>query len=302
MGWLVLIVVLAALVAVPFWMQSRLQMPDHSTAPGEFVSLSQGVTHYRWIGPVRGPVAVAIHGLTTPSPVWDRIAAGLGVIGYRVLVYDLYGRGHSDAVPGRQDLVFHMRQLEDLLADQGLEEDLTLIGYSMGGSVAMGFASSHPGRVRRVILLAPTGIEVIQGNFEKWTARLPLLGDWLQAVAGAARMARAIRSSPGGEAIHAVQMAELRRPGFLGAVLASRRGLLTEPMEAQFRAVGAAGVPVVAIWGEKDEVVPLRALGTLSAWNRKTAQEVVPGAGHGLPHTHGDVVVEILRGVLREPV
>lgn len=301
MGWLFLIVVLGALAALPFWMQSRLRMPDHSSAPGELVTLSQGVTHYRWIGPVRGPVAVAIHGLTTPSPVWDKIAAGLGAIGYRVLVYDLYGRGHSDAVPGRQDLSFHLRQLEDLLADQGLEDDLTLIGYSMGGSVATGFAAAYPGRVRRVILLAPAGIEIVQGDFERWTARLPLLGDWLQSVAGAARMATAIAASPGGEAIRTVQMAELRRPGFLAAVLSSRRGILAQPMEAQFRAVGAAGVPVVAIWGEKDDVVPLRALGTLSAWNRKTAQEVVPGAGHGLPHTHGDAVVDILRGVLREP-
>ncbi len=302
MAWVLLIVVLVALAAVPYWMQSRLRMPDPATAPGDFATLSQGVTHYRWIGPVRGPVAVAIHGLTTPSPVWDRIAAGLGGTGYRVLVYDLYGRGHSDAVPGRQDLAFHLRQLQDLLADQGLGDDLTLIGYSMGGSIATGFAAAHPGRVRRVILLAPAGIETVQGRFEHWTARLPTLGDWLQAVAGAARMAGAIAASPGGEEIRAVQMAELRRPGYLAAVLSSRRGILAQPMEAEYRAVGAAGVPMVAIWGEVDEVVPLRALGTLSAWNRKTAQEVVPGAGHGLPHTHGDAVVDILRGVLREPV
>jgi len=302
LGWVLLIFVLVALAAIPFWMQSRLRMPDPATAQGDFATLSQGVTHYRWIGPVRGPVAVAIHGLTTPSPVWDRIAAGLGETGYRVLVYDLYGRGHSDSVPGRQDLAFHLRQLQDLLADQGLGDDLTLIGYSMGGCVAAGFAAAHPGRVRRVILLAPAGIEIVQGGFERWTARVPVLGDWLQAVAGAARMAAAIAASPGGEEIRAVQMAELRRPGFLAAVLSSRRGILAEPMEDCYRAVGAAGVPMVAIWGEADEVVPLRALGTLSAWNRKTAQEVVPGAGHGLPHTHGDKVVDILRGVLREPV
>ena len=40
--------------------------------------------------------------------------------------------------------------------------------------------------------------------------------------------------------------------------------------------------------------------GTLAAWNRQAAQEVVAGAGHGLPHTHGSAVVELLRSVLRE--
>lgn len=302
MGWVLLFLVLAGVAGVPLWLRSRLRMPDPATAPGEFADLSQGVTHYRWIGPVRGPVVVAIHGLTTPSPVWEGIAGDLGAIGYRVLVYDLYGRGHSEAVPGRQDLAFHVRQLHDLLEHLGLRDDLTVMGYSMGGSVATAFASAHPGRVRRLVLIATAGIEVVQGRFEDWTAKVPLVGDWLQAVAGAARMGAAIAADPGTGALREVQLAELRRPRFLSAVLSSRRGALAEGMEAAHRAVAAAGVPVVAIWGEKDAVVPLRALGSLSAWNRKAAQEVVPEAGHGLPHSHADEVAEILRGVLRESV
>jgi pimeloyl-ACP methyl ester carboxylesterase len=301
-GWVLIFLVIVALAAVPVWLQSRLRMPDPGSAPGQFAELSQGVTHYRWIGPVRGPVVVAIHGLTTPSPVWETLAAELGATGYRVLVYDLFGRGHSDAVPGRQDAAFHLRQLEDLLADQGLGDDLTVMGYSMGGAVATAFAAARPDRVRRLMLIAPTGIEVVQGRFETWTARVPVLGDWLQAVAGAARMAKVIAAEPGADGLRAVQMAELRRPGYLAAVLSSRRGVLGQRMEAEHRAVAAAGVPVVAVWGEADRVVPLRALGELASWNRKAAQEVVPGAGHGLPHTHGPEVAAILRGVLREPV
>lgn len=301
MGWLLFLLVLGLAAGVPLWLRSRLRMPDPGKALGEFAALSQGVTHYRWIGPVRGPVVVAIHGLTTPSAVWEGVAQGLGAIGYRVLVYDLYGRGHSDTVAGRQDLAFHLRQLDDLLAHLDLGDDLTVMGYSMGGSVATAFAAAHPGRVRRLILIATAGIEVVQGRFEDWTVRLPLVGDWLQAVAGAARMGAAIAADPAAGPLREVQLAELRRPGFLAAVLSSRRGALAARLESEHRAVAAAGVPVVAIWGETDEVVPLRALGTLSAWNRKAAQEVVK-AGHGLPHTHAAEVVEILRGVLRETV
>jgi pimeloyl-ACP methyl ester carboxylesterase len=300
-GWLLILLVLGLAAGVPLWLRSRLQMPDPGKAPGEFAELSQGVTHYRWIGPVRGPVVVAIHGLTTPSAVWDGVAQGLGAIGYRVLVYDLYGRGHSDTVAGRQDLAFHLRQLDDLLAHLDLGDDLTVMGYSMGGSVATAFVAAHPGRVRRLILIATAGIEVVQGQFEDWTARLPLVGDWLQAVAGAARMGAAIGADPAAGPLREVQLAELRRPGFLAAVLSSRRGALAARLETEHRAVAAAGVPVVAIWGETDEVVPLRALGTLSSWNRQAAQEVVK-AGHGLPHTHATEVMEILRGVLRETV
>lgn len=304
MVW-VLVVLLVGLALVPVLLRRGLRDPDPATAPGEFADLSQGRTHYRWIGPVRGPVVVAIHGLTTSSPVWGAVAAGLGRIGYRVLVYDLYGRGYSDAPRGAQDRAFFLRQLTDLLAHLGLREDLTILGYSMGGSIATAFAAAHPERMHRLMLLAPAGIEVVEGRFEAWTARVPVVGDWLNAVMGAARMARRIEGRGQGSeiaGIEAMQRAELRRLGYLEAVLSSRRGLLAERLEAEHRAIAAAGFPVIAIWGEQDDVVPLRALGTLSSWNRRAAQEVIADAGHGIVHTHGAEVAEMLRGVLREAV
>ncbi|EEB85586.1 alpha/beta fold hydrolase [Roseobacter sp. GAI101] len=62
------------------------------SAPGQFAELSRGVTHYEWVGPARGPVAVCVHGLTTPSFVWRSITKGLVLMGFRTLIYDLYGR------------------------------------------------------------------------------------------------------------------------------------------------------------------------------------------------------------------
>lgn len=74
----------------------RMTPEVRSEAEGSFATLSQGDTHYTWIGPLRGPVAVCIHGMTTPSFVWHGLAKGLAAWGYRVLIYDLYGRGYSD--------------------------------------------------------------------------------------------------------------------------------------------------------------------------------------------------------------
>jgi pimeloyl-ACP methyl ester carboxylesterase len=300
----VVIGVLAAIVAVPLVLRLRLRAPDPATAPGHFVKLSQGVTHYTWLGPTRGPVVVAIHGLTTPSRIWDAVAFGLGRIGYRVLVYDLYGRGFSAPVRGRQDRAFHLRQLEDLLADQGLTEDLTLMGYSMGGAIATAFAADNPHRMKRLILIAPTGIEMEESKFERFTRRVPLIGDWLNAVMGAARMtARLIpekaRATEVPDIVD-VQLAQLAQNGFLSAVLSSRRGILNDLQEAEHRKISHDDIPVISIWGEEDTVIPLRALGRLSEWNRRAAQETVKGAGHSLPHTHGTAIADLLRSVLRE--
>jgi pimeloyl-ACP methyl ester carboxylesterase len=300
----VLIGLLAVIVAVPLVLRLRLRAPDSATAPGQLVTLSQGVTHYQWLGPVRGPVVVAIHGLTTPSRIWDSVAVGLGRIGYRVLVYDLYGRGYSAPVLGRQDAAFHLRQLDDLLADQGLNEDLTLMGYSMGGAIATAFAAANPHRMKRLILIAPSGIEMEESQFERFTRRVPLIGDWLNAVIGATRMtARLIpeRVKPTEVPdIVDVQLAQLGQNGFLSAVLSSRRGILNDLQETEHRKITHDDIPVISIWGEQDTVIPLRALGRLSVWNRRAAQETIKGAGHSLPHTHGTVIAELLRSVLRE--
>jgi len=47
-------------------------------------------------------------------------------------------------------------------------------------------------------------------------------------------------------------------------------------------------------------VIPLRAMGTLAQWNRVARQEVVDGAGHGLPYSHGDEVAAIIRAEITE--
>jgi pimeloyl-ACP methyl ester carboxylesterase len=92
------------------------------------------------------------------------------------------------------------------------------------------------------------------------------------------------------------QMDETRRRGFLPAVLSSQRHMLAEDREADHRAVAAAGVPVLAVWGRVDTVIPLAAMDRLHAANPDARQVVVEGAGHGLPHTHPGEVAGAIAG------
>ena len=295
MIWPLVIAALSAIAILPILQEAKRRPVtdvDRAAAPGRMVALTQGQTYIRWHGPVRGPVIVAIHGLTTPSQVFDELAARLTMLGYRVLTYDLYGRGLSDRVPGPQNDAFFLRQLDDLLTDQGLDQDVILIGYSMGGAIAAAFAAAQPHRVGRVILLAPVGMAINETPFWQFARRLPVLGDWLVGTFGATHLAREIaRPSP----VADVQQAELSRRGYLPAVLSSRRHFLFESLERAHRVLGREDVPVVAIWGGQDGVIPLRALGLLTQWNRNTAQHVVPEADHSLPVRHAEDIVAILR-------
>ncbi|GLT12842.1 alpha/beta fold hydrolase [Sulfitobacter porphyrae] len=300
MIWVLLI--LAAVIALPpliEWNRSRMDDNARGTAPGQFLRLSKGVTHFNWHGPADGPVCVCVHGLTTPSFVWGGLIPGLVERGYRVLTYDLYGRGYSDRPKAPQDRAFFLDQLRELLAHQGVEGDITLIGYSMGGAISTAFAAEHPDRVNRLILLAPAGMGLARGKLMRFIIDTPLIGDWLM-LALFPRMhrkgVRAERDLPTAVPdVTLLQAKETEYQGFTPAVLASLRGLLSKTLEPEHAKLQSAGLPVLAIWGGADRVIPAAAIGTLAEWNSKAAHEVLEGAGHGLTYTHSGEILEILR-------
>lgn len=301
---LLAVVALAAWPWIAEWRRAPMDDAARQAAEGRFVALSRGLTHYDWIGPVRGPVAVCVHGLTTPSFVWRGLARGLAGLGYRVLIYDLYGRGYSDRPGGEQDGDFFCGQLDELLADQGIEDEITLIGYSMGGAIATEFTSRHPDRIRDLILLAPAGMRPLKQGLVRIVTEWPILGDWLmlasfprthrQGVAAESNLPSSV------DRIYDRQLDELRYRGFVPAVLASLRGILANPMEAQHRRIAEAEVPVLTIWGEKDDVVPPSGAGQLALWNRQARQDEIPGAGHGLTYSRTDDVLALIQTKLQD--
>lgn len=303
MIWIVLLL-FAGLAALPYILESRrrpVRAELYSEAPGDFARLTQGITHFQWIGPARGPVVIAVHGLTTPSPAWYEVANQLARHGFRVMLYDLYGRGYSDSVPGPQTREFFLTQLEDLLHEQQLEQELTLMGYSMGGSIVTAFASKHPDRVKQIALVASAGIETKESDFSRFCRKVPVLGDWVHGVFAVARLERGIKASSLNAQQKSMQSSELLRRGYLPAVLSSRRGILQESMEADHRKISNLNIPVLAVWAQDDPVIPIQALGTLVRWNRLARQETVARAGHEVPMSHGETVADLIQTMISEP-
>lgn len=302
-----LLILLVIGFAVPFVLERRRPEMDAAArdlAPGKFAELSDGLTHCRWHGPDDGPVLVCIHGLTTPSYVWDALVPPLAEAGFRVLRYDLYGRGYSDRPRGAQTRAFFIRQLRDLLQHEGIQRGISLLGYSMGGSIATVFAAAEPERIERVILLAPAGMIHAPGRLAKVARKLPVLGDWLMLALGGAQLRRGAMAQSGPPDVIADlanrQAIETGLRGYLPAVLSSSRNILAETLEEEHRALAALRVPVAAIWGQDDTVIPISALGRLAEWNRSARQATIPGAGHGLAYTHSVEVIDALGQVLED--
>ncbi|MFY0693216.1 MAG: alpha/beta hydrolase [Paracoccaceae bacterium] len=309
MIWLLLIAlaVLIAVALLPRVAEARRKPMDgaaRNTAPGEFVQLTDGVTHIHRRGTLRGPWVVCIHGLTTPEFVWDGMIDGLTKLGFRVLSYDLYGRGFSDRPDLPNSREFFLRQLEEVMEVAGVSETATLIGYSMGGSIASAYAVKYPEKVDRLILLAPAGLRMTDNRFARLVRDTPVLGDWLMTVLGgrlckSGALAEKDTLSTVPNIAHR-QAAEVDYRGFLRSVLSSQRHMLAEDMFDDHRKLEEERVPVLAIWGKKDKVIPPSALGDMSQANRGARHMTIEDAGHGLPYTHPRTVIEALKEFLRE--
>ena len=293
-------IIVAIVVAGPFIFEALKPPVDDAcrdNAPGQFAELSGGKTHFQWHGPGDGKLLVCVHGLTTPSYVWDQLMPYLVGAGYRVLTYDLYGRGYSDRAPGKQDQDFFLRQLRELLAHEAVEGKFDLLGYSMGGIVVAGFAASEPARIHKLFLLAPAGMKHTPGRFPDVVRRIPVLGDWMMLAFGARFLSKGAERSAEGElgtVLGKRQAAEASRRGYLPAVLSSQRFVLSGTLNKQHASIQAAGLETVAIWGETDDVIPLYAKDVLSGWSPGSTHYVIKRAGHALGMTHPEDVFKAI--------
>jgi pimeloyl-ACP methyl ester carboxylesterase len=165
--------------------------PDSLPNPRDINTPYGTIRSYEW-GPPQGRKFLFIHGISTPCISLAALAQKLvETHGARVLLFDLFGRGYSDCpepaeVP--QDGKLWASQIAFVLGDASsrLDEDggsgdwwggkVTVVGYSLGGGIAVDFASWFPQAVEGLVLIAPAGL-LRRGRVAFWSR--VVYGGWL---------------------------------------------------------------------------------------------------------------------------
>jgi pimeloyl-ACP methyl ester carboxylesterase len=102
-----------------------------------------------------GPVVVLLHGLGGDATNWAFNVAALAQK-YRVIVPDQIGFGKSDKPLINYRISTYVDFLDAFLKEMKIER-ASLVGNSMGGWVAAGFALAHPEKVDRIVLADAAG-------------------------------------------------------------------------------------------------------------------------------------------------
>ena len=138
------------------------QFPGYPAQPRRF-QVRPGI-HMSYLdeGPRDGEVVVALHGNPSWSYYWRTLVAGLSDR-YRVIVPDHVGMGLSDkpddrpTASPRYDYTLQSRvdDLQALLRHAGVDDatPVTLAVHDWGGMIGFGWALSHAGQVKRLVIL-----------------------------------------------------------------------------------------------------------------------------------------------------
>jgi pimeloyl-ACP methyl ester carboxylesterase len=228
----------------------------------------------------------------------------------RVYAPDLPGFGDSDPMPDRWGFSKCSAFLSPLLAALDLER-ASLVGLSMGGGIALGFALMAPERVDRLVLIDSACLsDAIPGGRRTWFAvHMPGWSTLQWRVLAASRhltrwlLRRATRHNPEevtSERLDRV-MRHLRRPGAAAAFRkwerreVGWRGLRTSYVDR----LPALSVATLILHGANDPLLPVAVAERAHRLIPFSRLEVIPDCGHLAPLDQPEAVSRALRAFLQ---
>lgn len=233
-----------------------------------------------------GPALLLLHGFTGSGDVWAPFVSDLSGA-WRVVAPDLPGHGDTDA-PEDAERYRMERCVDDLalLLDSLHADQAVVLGYSMGGRVALHFATTFPERVRALVLeSASPGIaseaerrarreqdetlarfvleEGVEPFVDRWE-RLPLFRSQAHLPADVRARVRARRLSN-------------RARGLAGSLQGMGAGVPRPLMDELPR----LRMPTLLLAGQFDDKY-CRILGEMGAIMPNATLKIVAGAGHAV--------------------
>lgn len=236
-----------------------------------------------------GKNVVFIHGWPLSGSMWEYQVTDLSVNGYKCICYDRRGFGKSDKPADGYDYNTMSDDLKAVLDELDLQE-VTLVGFSMGGGEIAKYFSNHGGaRVCKVVIISavipymlktpdnPDGVP--QETFDEMTKNMKadrpgFLADFAKDFFGVKLL-----KHPVSDAFLANNLTKTMEASAIATLECAKAFATTD-----FRNdVPAINVPALIIHGDSDVTVPIEPTGKHTAKMLPDAIfKIYEGAPHGL--------------------
>ena len=263
--WVIVFGLLLFIVGPYLYKTSKLTPIKDSDLPsyGQWAQLSDGNIFFRWFEPeqvTKAEPVILVHGFSTPQFVWDGMVQFITDQGFRVLVYDHFGRGYSERPSGPYNKELYVRSLHELIASQDIQTKIHLVGYSMGGPIVGYFATEYPALVASTSFIAPAGL-MVEANGINPLAVVPYIGEWFLHVFG--NIASWYQDREDTSDPYSLSTKDFLKlietqtnyEGFYESLLSTYRNFNLFNTQAMYERLGDFNFPTQIIWGTNDTVV-----------------------------------------------
>ena len=248
-----------------------------------------------------GDVLLLIHGIGGSSDCWRNVVHKLATR-HRVIAVDLLGHGQSDKPRGDYSLGAFAVWLRDFLDALNIRE-VTVIGHSFGGGVALQFAHQHKEYCRRLVLISSGGLGPDLGRLLRMLS-LPGAELVLQLVGSkpAVRVGSALRKRALSSGRESSRYSETLRAQASMSDRQSRAAFLRtlrSVVDHRGQAVCAldrlrTDLPTLIIFGDQDRCIPVAHAHSAHHALPGSLLHLIPGAGHQPQVECPDTVIELV--------
>jgi pimeloyl-ACP methyl ester carboxylesterase len=253
-----------------------------------------------------GPPLLLLHGLGESVFTWHEIRPVLATR-HRVIALDLKGFGQSDKPDdGAYSADDQAALVARFIIERGLE-NLSVVGHSFGGTVALRTALADgiqgTARIKRIAVISAPALPQATAR-ELDLVMTPLIPDTVAVVVppeGAARFL--LREAMGGrtpsETIVKGYAAPYRDLDATRAFLATARSIIDErDTDAMAKRYKSIRKPILVVWCRKDPIVPLRSGRRLAATLPNARLAVLDGCHHLPQHERPQRLLKALGSFL----
>ncbi|MCC7271540.1 MAG: alpha/beta hydrolase [Alphaproteobacteria bacterium] len=247
----------------------------------------------------RGPTVVFLHGTAASSSQWAAIRTALAGRCATVAL-DLHGYGASDPWPGHRRLTLDDEAAAVAAVLRGVDGPVHLVGHSYGGAVALNFALARPGRLSSLTLIEPVSFHLLRDGDAVDQRALHEVRRVAACVAAGMCDDDPARGLEGfvdywngrGTWVEIPPARQAALCGMAGTIMQNFEAAIDDPW--QIRDCAGLHLPTLLLTGERTTRAARRIGARLAATLPCVISRLVEGAGHMLPRSHPQTVLQAI--------
>ena len=222
---------------------------------GKYINV-QDQFRFHYYDEGEGEVVVLLHGSGTGASGYTNFKNNFTALrdaGFRVLVPDLPGYGFSSKP---DDVIYSMDYFNEKIIQllNALEiQTFSLLGNSLGGALSIGLGLKYPSRVKKLILMAPGGVENRE-VYDSMPGIKKLLSDFLGGDMNQTKIEGLLELFPYDASIISNEMVQERMQIL---PLMNRQVMATMDIPNMEEDLHLLHQPVLVFWGMSDQFIPV---------------------------------------------